>query len=81
MAEMDQHIADLEAALEPEHRALCAQHFAGERHLVSKIRKNAKPPDQVAAAVERQLNRRRMRPRTLVGTDAHAILVAQRSDR
>ncbi len=72
--EMDQHIADLEAGLKPEHRALYAQHFAGERRLVSKIRKNAKPPDQVAAAVERQLTRRRMRPRTLVGTDAHVIL-------
>lgn len=72
--EMDRYIADLEAGLEPEHRALYAEHFAGERQLVSKIRKNAKPPDRVAAAVERQLTRRRMRPRTLVGTDAHVIL-------
>jgi hypothetical protein len=71
---MDQHRSVLEAGLEPEHRALDAQHFAGERQLVSKIRRNAKPADQVAAAVEHQLNRRRMRPRTLVGTDAHVIL-------
>jgi hypothetical protein len=71
---MDQQRSDLEAGLEPEHRALDAQHFAGERQLVSKIRRNAKPADQVAAAVEHQLNRRRMRPRTLVGTDAHVIL-------
>jgi hypothetical protein len=60
--EMDQQRSDLEAGLEPEHRALDAQHFAGERQLVSKIRRNAKPADQVAAAVEHQLNRRRMRP-------------------
>ena len=73
--EMDQLIDDLEAGLDPEHRALYAPHFAGERQLIGKIRKNAKPPERVAAAVERQLTRRRMRPRTLVGADARSILV------
>jgi imidazolonepropionase-like amidohydrolase len=42
--------------------------------LIGKIRKNAKPPERVAAAVERQLTRRRMRARTLVGADARSIL-------
>jgi len=73
-AEMDQVIDQLEADLEPEQRALYATHFAGERQLVAKIRKNAKPPDRVAAAVERQLNRRQMRPRVVVGADARTIL-------
>jgi NAD(P)-dependent dehydrogenase (short-subunit alcohol dehydrogenase family) len=72
--EMDQLIDHLEAGLDPEHRPLYAPHFAGERQLVAKIRKNAQPPETVAAAVERQLTRRRMRPRTSVGTDARAIL-------
>jgi NAD(P)-dependent dehydrogenase (short-subunit alcohol dehydrogenase family) len=72
--EMDQLIDDLEARLDPEHRELYERHFAGERRLVEKIRRNAKPPEYVAAAVERQLTRRRMRPRTLVGTDARTIL-------
>ena len=72
--EMDQIIDELEAGLDPEHRALYRPHFAAERQLVTKIRKNAKPPEQVAAAVERQLTRRRVRPRTLVGADARTIL-------
>ena len=72
--DMDQIIGELESGLAPEHRALYAQHFAGERELVAKIRKNAKPPERVAAAVERQLTRRRMRPRTLVGADARAVV-------
>jgi NAD(P)-dependent dehydrogenase (short-subunit alcohol dehydrogenase family) len=72
--EMDQLLDDLEAGLDPEHKALYAPHFAGERRLIAKIRKNAKPPETVAAVVERQLTRRRMRPRTLVGTDARSIL-------
>ncbi|KAA1424991.1 SDR family oxidoreductase [Mumia zhuanghuii] len=72
--EMDQVIDQLEAGLDAEQRALYAAQFAGERVLVGKIRKNAKPPERVAAAVERQLTRRRMRPRTVVGGDARMIL-------
>jgi NAD(P)-dependent dehydrogenase (short-subunit alcohol dehydrogenase family) len=72
--EMDQIINDLEDGLNPEHQVLYRPHFAGERQLVAKIRKNAKPPDLVAAAVERQLTRRRVRPRTLVGAEARTIL-------
>ena len=72
---MDQLIDGLEAGLDPQHRVRYAPHFAGERQLMAKIRKNAKPPERVAAAVERQLTRRRMRPRTLVGADARSILV------
>lgn len=71
---MDELINDLEAGLDPEHRALYAPHFAAERQLIGRIRKSAKPPERVAAAVERQLTRRRMRPRTLVGADARTIL-------
>lgn len=73
--EMDQIMDELEAGLEPEHRELYAAHFASERKLIGRIRKNAKPPERVAAAVERQLTRPRMRPRTLVGSDARSILV------
>jgi NAD(P)-dependent dehydrogenase (short-subunit alcohol dehydrogenase family) len=73
--EMDQRMDDLEAGLDPEHRALYAPHFAGERRLLGKISKNAKPPERVAAVVERQLTRRRMRPRVLAGGDARSILV------
>jgi NAD(P)-dependent dehydrogenase (short-subunit alcohol dehydrogenase family) len=72
--EMDQIIDELEDGLDPEHRELYAPHFAGERQLLAKIRTNAKPPELVAAAVERQLTRRRVRPRTLVGADARTIL-------
>ena len=72
--EMDQIIDELEDGLDPQHRELYAPHFAGERPLVAKIRTNAKPPELVAAAVERQLTRRRVRPRTLVGADARTIL-------
>ncbi|WP_109471039.1 SDR family oxidoreductase [Ornithinimicrobium cavernae] len=72
--EMDQLLDDLEAGLDPDHRKLYAPHFAGERQLIAKLRRNAKPPERVAAAVERQLTRRRMRARSLVGADARAIL-------
>lgn len=72
--EMDQLLDELEAGLAPEHRELYAQHFAGERRLLAKIRTNAKPAADVAAVVERQLTRRRMRPRTLVGGDARSIV-------
>lgn len=71
--EMDQLIDELEAGLAPEHRELYASQFAGERQLIAKIRKNAKPPELVAVAVEKQLTRRRVRPRVLVGGDARSI--------
>ncbi|MGY1723335.1 SDR family oxidoreductase [Blastococcus sp. SYSU DS0533] len=72
---MEQLIDELEAGLDPGDRELYAPHFAGERRLTAKLRTGAKPPELVAAAVERQLTRRRMRPRTLVGADARSILV------
>lgn len=72
--EMDEAIDALEAGLDPEQRSLYAGQIAGERQLVAKIRKNAKPPERVAAAVERELTRRRMRPRVVVGSDAWVIL-------
>jgi hypothetical protein len=56
---MDQLIDGLEAGLDPQHRVLYAPHFASERQLMGKIRRNAKPPERVAAAVERQLTRQR----------------------
>jgi hypothetical protein len=70
---MDQLIDEVEAGLAPEHRERYAPHLAGERQLLAKIRKNAKPPEVVAAAVEKQLTRRRVRPRVLVGADARSI--------
>jgi NAD(P)-dependent dehydrogenase (short-subunit alcohol dehydrogenase family) len=73
--EMEQLIDGLEVRLDPQDRELYAPHFAGERQLLAKLRRNAKPPELVAAAVERQLTRRRMRPRTLVGADARSVLV------
>ncbi len=72
--EMDRLIDEVEAGLEPDHRRLYAPHVAGERKLIARIRANAKPPERVAAVVERELTRRRMRPRTLVGSDARMIL-------
>jgi NAD(P)-dependent dehydrogenase (short-subunit alcohol dehydrogenase family) len=72
--QMDQLIDGLEAGLDPEHRSLYAPHFAGERRLVVEDPQNAKPPERVAPTVERQLTRRRMWPRTLVGADARSIV-------
>jgi NAD(P)-dependent dehydrogenase (short-subunit alcohol dehydrogenase family) len=72
--DMDLLLDQLESELGPELRELYAPHFAGERQLVAKIRKGAKPPERVAAAVERQLDRRRMQARTVVGLDARTIL-------
>ena len=72
--EMDSLIDELEAGLSPGHRELYAPHFAGERGLVGRIRKGARPPDDVARAVERALTRRRPRTRVLVGRDARMIL-------
>ena len=40
---------------------------------MAKLRANAQPPERVAAVVERELTRRRMHARTLVGKDARAI--------
>ncbi|PFG42625.1 short-subunit dehydrogenase [Isoptericola jiangsuensis] len=71
---MDELLDELEAGLDPALAPLYAPHFAGERQLVGRIRRGAKPPEQVAAAVERQLVRRRTRPRTVVGRDARMIL-------
>jgi NAD(P)-dependent dehydrogenase (short-subunit alcohol dehydrogenase family) len=71
---MSELLDGLEDGLEPAHRTLYAPHFAGERGLLAKMSKNAKAPERVAAAVERQLTRRRTRPRTLVGADARSIL-------
>jgi NAD(P)-dependent dehydrogenase (short-subunit alcohol dehydrogenase family) len=71
---MDELLDELEEGLDPALRQLYAPHFAGERELVARIRRNAKPAERVAAAVERQLTRRRPRPRTLVGGDARMIV-------
>lgn len=72
--QMDELIDELEEALPPDLRALYAGHLAGERELLTRIRRGAVPPDVVARAVERELNRRRVRPRTVVGRDAKLIL-------
>ncbi|WP_432492653.1 SDR family oxidoreductase [Kineococcus gypseus] len=72
---MDAVLDELEAGLSPEHRALYAPHFAGERRLLARLRGGAQPPERVAAAVERELTRPRVRPRTPVGRDARALPV------
>lgn len=72
---MDQLIDDVEAGLTPELRSLYAPHLAGERELIANLRSRAAPPDGVARAVERELTRARMRPRTPVGRDARVILL------
>ena len=72
--EMEDLIADLEAGMSPEHRALYAQHLAGEREIIDKLRRGAAPPDTVARAVERALTSRRPQARVLVGRDARMLL-------
>ncbi len=72
--EMDELIDALESGLSPEHRRLYAPESAGERRLVARLRGTARPPLRVAEAVARQLDRRRMPPRTLVGSDARSVL-------
>jgi NAD(P)-dependent dehydrogenase (short-subunit alcohol dehydrogenase family) len=76
---MDDLLDELEAGLDPRMAALYAGHFAGERRLVARIRKGAMPADRVARVVERELTRRRPRPRTLVGRDAHAIVAMKKA--
>jgi NAD(P)-dependent dehydrogenase (short-subunit alcohol dehydrogenase family) len=71
---MDELIDELQAGLDPEMGELYADHFAGERLLVAKIRKGALPPDRAAQVVERALTRRRPRARSMVGRDARVIL-------
>lgn len=73
--EMDHLIAEFEAGLSPELRSLYAAHIEGERGLLARLRDGAAPPEGVARAVERELARRQMRPRTLVGRDAHVMLL------
>ncbi len=72
--EMDRLLDDLEAGLSPEHRGLYAGQFAAERRLLARIRRGAKPADRVATAVERELDRRRVRARVVVGADARSLL-------
>ncbi|WP_199422886.1 hypothetical protein [Actinotalea solisilvae] len=72
---MDELIDDVESGLTPELRSLYAPHLAGERQLIANLRSRAAPPDGVARAVERELTRARVRPRTPVGRDARVILL------
>jgi NAD(P)-dependent dehydrogenase (short-subunit alcohol dehydrogenase family) len=72
---MDELLDALEQGLDPTMRALYAEHFAGERRLVARLRDGAQPPDAVARAVERALTRARPKPRTLVGRDARTLVV------
>lgn len=73
--EMDRLIAEFAAGLTPELRALYADHIAGERRLLANLGSRAAPPEGVARAVARELDRTRMHPRTAVGRDARVILL------
>lgn len=77
--EMTEVIDAVEASFSPDLRALYARHVAGERELVARIRRGAVPPDTVARAVQEVLERRRVRPRTVVGRDARLLLAMRRA--
>ncbi|MFC7618177.1 SDR family NAD(P)-dependent oxidoreductase [Actinokineospora soli] len=70
---------ELTAAMTPEHRELYARHTAGQRALLGKLLKQVKPPERVAAAVEKVLTARRPPARVLVGPDARALVGMRRA--
>ena len=62
------------AGMSPEERELYAPHLAGQRAVLAKLKAQTRPPEIVAAAVERALTRRRPRSRMVVGRDARALV-------
>jgi hypothetical protein len=60
--------------MSPEERELYAPHLAGQRAVLAKLQAQTRPPEIVAAAVERALTRRRPRSRMVVGNDARDLV-------
>ncbi|SEH56602.1 Short-chain dehydrogenase [Mycolicibacterium rutilum] len=63
----DAMVADVEAALTPEHRALYAKHIAGMKKMVPVSQRMAVPTAKVTAVVAQALTARRPRARYIVG--------------
>ncbi|KUI44465.1 retinol dehydrogenase [Mycobacterium sp. IS-1590] len=63
----DSMVAEAEAALSPEHRALYARHIAGMKKMVPVSQRIAVPTSKVSGVVEEALTARRPRPRYVVG--------------
>ncbi|MEV6106119.1 SDR family oxidoreductase [Streptomyces sp. NPDC051940] len=66
-------------AMTPAHRELYAAHLTGERALLARLQKQARPVDLVAEAVERALTRARPRSRYLVGGDARMFVALKKA--
>ena len=69
---------DLVAGMSPDHRELYAAHNTGQRALLAKLKKQVKPPERVAVAVEKALTARKPPVRLLVGPDARALVGLRR---
>lgn len=69
---------DVAAAMTPAQRDLYAGHLAAQRKLIGKLQAQVKPPDNVAATVERALTARCPRPRMLVGPDARTLVTMKK---
>ena len=63
----DTVVAEAEAALTPEHRALYARHIAGMKKVIRVSQRMAVSPEKVSAVVEEALTARRPRARYVVG--------------
>lgn len=72
----DTTVADVEAALSPEHRALYAKHIAGMKRMVPVAQRRAVPAAKVAVVVEEALTARRPRARYVVGLGSKLQLAA-----
>ena len=72
--EMMSLLDEVAAGMSPEERELYAPHLAGQRAVLAKLQAQTRPPEIVAAAVERALTRRRPRSRMVVGRDARALV-------
>ena len=62
------------AGMSPDRRESYAPHLVGQREVLKKLQAQTRPPDIVAAAVERALTRRRSRSRMVVGNDARGLV-------
>jgi len=62
------------ADMSPEERELYAPHLEGQRAVLAKLQAQTRPPEIVAAAVERALTRRHPRSRMVVGNDARGLV-------
>lgn len=72
--EMMSLLDQIAAGMSPDRRESYAPHLAGQREVVKKLQAQTRPPDIVAAAVERALTRRRPPSRMVVGNDARGLV-------